>query len=70
MDTQKWIWIKCDGKVLECREVGPVIFRLKANSIPIKLTTRLVDDVEARRILRELLDLGLYEGGKVRDGDV
>lgn len=59
--------IHSDGRELTVRDAGPVIFRLRARDVPIKLNgCHVVDDDEARRELRELLDLGLYDGGTVR----
>lgn len=58
--------IKSTGAVLEVRDVGPVVFRLRAGAIPIKRNGwQIVEDDAARDILRELLALGIYEGGRV-----
>jgi len=55
-----------NGKLLEVRDVGPVIFRLTADRVPIKVNGhRLVEDDDARELLRELLATGSYEGGRV-----
>lgn len=54
------------GRELTVRDVGPVIFRLTAGAVPIKLNGyRIVEDDAARETLRGLLDLGLYAGGRV-----
>lgn len=54
--------IACDGRRLEVRDVGPVIVELRAPGVPIKAHgTRVVEDAEARALLRELLATGLYE---------
>ncbi len=54
------------GRVLEVRDVGPVIFRLTAGAVPIKVNGyRIVEDDAARETLRGLLDTGLYLGGRV-----
>lgn len=54
--------IHCDGKTLEIRDAGPVIMRLLAPSgQPIKLNGwRLLEDDEAREVLRGLLDMEVY----------
>jgi len=58
--------IRSTGAVLEVRDVGPVIFRLRAGTAPIKRNGwSIVEDDAAREILRELLALGIYDGGKV-----
>lgn len=57
-----------NGKLLEVRDVGPVIFRLVARrgGAPIKFNdSRVIDDGAAREILRELVDTGAYDGGRV-----
>lgn len=60
--------VKCDGKVLEVRDCGPVIYRLLASAVPIKVNGwQLMTDDEARKLLEELRDLKLYAGGRVRD---
>ncbi len=61
-------YVECDGRHIEVRDVGEVIFRLTTSGIPIKAHgTRLMKDDDARALLRELIDSGLYEGGKVND---
>lgn len=58
--------IVSNGKHLEVRDVSDVIFRLTANSIPInKHGYFLLEDNEARDLLRELLNTNFYEGGKI-----
>lgn len=54
--------IHCDGRTLEVRDAGPVIMRLLAPpGQPIKLNGwRLLEDDEAREVLRGLLDIGVY----------
>ncbi len=55
-----------NGKQLEVRDVGPVIFRLTAGPVPIKVNGyRIVEDDSARETLRGLLATGLYLGGRV-----
>ncbi len=58
--------IHSTGAVLEVRDAGPVIFRLHAGEVPIKVNGyRLLDDEPARDLLRDLLATGWYEGGRV-----
>ncbi len=60
--------IHSNGAVLEVRDLGPVVFRLRAVTVPIKVNGyRMVEDDAARDLLRELLACGLYEGGKVEE---
>lgn len=58
--------LHCDGRELTVRDVGPVIYRLRAvTRIPIKRNGyEVVEDDEAREVLRELLATELYEGEK------
>jgi hypothetical protein len=57
--------IHSTGKELTVRDVGPVIFRLTAGPVPIKRNGwSIVEDDVARDVLRELLSLGIYSGGK------
>ena len=59
--------VTCNGKRLEVRDVGPVIFELTARDVPIK-TDRpmmILNDVDARAMLRKLIDTGLYDGGRI-----
>lgn len=43
-----------------------MVFRLTAGATPIKANGwEIVDDAEARRRLRALLDTGLYTGGRI-----
>ncbi len=61
-------YVECDGRHLEVRDVGDIIFRLTTTGIPIKAHgTRLMKDDEVCALLRELIDSGLYKGGKVND---
>lgn len=54
--------IYCDGAILEIRDIGPVIFRLRAGRAPIKRHGyEILEDDEARKVLRELLDLNVHE---------
>lgn len=54
------------GRTLEVRDCGPVIFRLTAGAVPIKVNGwSIVEDDVARETLRDLLALGLYHGGRV-----
>jgi hypothetical protein len=56
----------CDGRELTVRDVGPVVFRLTASTIPLKPCGRqLMDEDVAHQMVREMLDSGLYEGGRV-----
>ncbi len=58
--------IHSTGRELTVRDVGPVIFRLTAGAVPIKVNGyRIVEDDAARETLRGLLDTGLYLGGRV-----
>lgn len=53
--------LRCDGRVLEVRDVGPVLLRVRAREIPVKGDPwRIVEDDEARRAVREVLATGLY----------
>jgi hypothetical protein len=58
--------IHSTGGVLEVRDVGPVIFRVRAGVAPIKRNGwEILEDGAAREVLRELLALGIYAGGRV-----
>ncbi len=58
--------IYSNGALLEVRDLGPVVFRLRAGRVPLKYNGyRILEDEAARDLLRELLATGLYEGGKV-----
>jgi hypothetical protein len=47
--------LHCNGRELEVRDVGPVVFRLTAGGAPIKLHGwQILDDDAARALLREL----------------
>jgi hypothetical protein len=47
--------LKCEGKVLEVREVGDVIYSLQANGVPLKCNGwRILEDDAARDLVREL----------------
>ena len=62
--------VKCDGKLLEVRDCGPVIYRLKAvpGGLPIKVNGyHIMEEGAARDLLRDLLALGEYEGSKVTE---
>lgn len=60
------ILIFCNGKELTARDAGPVLFRLTADTTPLKPHGfHLMEEPAARRLLRELLNSGLYTGGKV-----
>jgi len=55
-----------NGTILEARDVGPVVFRLRAGPIPIKVNGyQILEDDAARALLRDLLALGVHEGGRV-----
>lgn len=55
-----------NGKVMEVRDIGPVVFRLRAGEVPIKVNGyQLLEDDPARDLLRDLLATGWYEGGRV-----
>ena len=56
--------ITSNGEELSVRDVGPVILCLKrkAGGLPIKLNgTFLLEDDEARNVIRKQLDLKLYD---------
>lgn len=56
--------VVCDGRSLTVRDVGPVLLELRARSggPPLKLYVRsVVEDAEARALVRAQLDLGLYD---------
>lgn len=50
-----------NGRSLTVRDVGPVIFELKATSMPLPILNSIEDDGDARARLRDLLDSGRYE---------
>ena len=54
--------IKSNGKELEIRTVGPVIYRIRAGAVPIKVNGwQILEDDEARQLVTELNQTGLYE---------
>lgn len=54
--------IHSTGALLEVRDAGPVVFRLRAGEVPIRLNGWfLLEEDAARDVLRELLASGLYE---------
>lgn len=56
----------CDGSVLEVRDVGPVVFRLRAGRAPIKRHGyEILEDEAARAVVRELLTLDVHEKAEV-----
>ena len=57
--------VRSNGKELTVRDAGPVIFRLRAAASPLPLKDDVMEDADAKALLRELLASGLYEGGKV-----
>ena len=58
--------IHSNGKLLEVRDAGPVVFRLHAGEVPIKVNGYyIMEDDAARNLLRDLLATGWYEGGRV-----
>jgi hypothetical protein len=60
--------IHSTGAELTVRDAGPVVFRLRAGVVPIKLNGWfLLGEDEARDVLRGLLETGLYTGGRVRE---
>lgn len=51
-----------NGRVLEVRDAGPVLMRLRAGTCPIRFNGyHLLEDEAAREQLRDLLASGLYE---------
>lgn len=59
-------WLRSSGRVLEVREVGPVVMRLEANGrAPLPLIDVVESDEEARARLRGLLASGLYERAEI-----
>jgi hypothetical protein len=49
--------LKCDGRKLEVFDVGPAIYKLEADRVPIKLHgSFVVDDDVARDWVRQLVD--------------
>jgi hypothetical protein len=58
-------WLRCDGRMFEVRDVGPVLMRLMAlDGAPVaKSTNAVVEDDEARRTVREMLDSGRVTKG-------
>ena len=54
--------VHCDGRTLTVRDAGPVVFRMVARDAPIKVNGwRLLEDDDARALLRELLALKMYD---------
>lgn len=50
-----------NGRILEVRDVGPVVYRLRAGDVPIKFHGfRLMEDDDARDAVRAARDTGLY----------
>jgi hypothetical protein len=48
--------------MLEVRDVGPIVFSLRAGEVPIKVNGfEILEDDQARKLLRELIATGLYE---------
>jgi hypothetical protein len=53
--------IRSTGRDLEVFDISGPVFRLKAGPVPIKLNGwRIVEDDEARAIVKEQLATGLY----------
>lgn len=51
-----------NGRVLEVRDAGPVLMRLRAGACPIRFNGyHLLEDDAAREQLRALLGSGFYE---------
>jgi hypothetical protein len=51
--------IRCNGRELEVRDVGPVVYRLAASAVPIKLHGwRILEDDAARELLRQVQEAG------------
>ena len=51
-----------NGKVLEARDVGPVLVRFRADEVPIKFNGyALLSDAAAREKLEEVRASGLYK---------
>ena len=60
-----------NGRTLEVRDLSPILIqiRARANGPPIKVNgCRLMEDEEAREILRELIGSGWYDHRKFGDG--
>lgn len=58
--------IHSNGRTLEVRDAGPVVFRLTARDVPIKVNGYyLLEENPARDLLRDLLASGCYDGGRV-----
>lgn len=56
----KLIW--SDGRTLEIRDCGPVLYSLRAGDVPIKVNGyEILEDDQARKLLRDLLDTRLYQ---------
>lgn len=54
--------IHSTGAELTVRDLGPVLVRFQSDQVPLKFNGyRIVEDEEARRVVRELLDLGIYK---------
>jgi len=58
--------VRSNGSELTVRDTGPVVFRLRASpGAPLPLLDEVMEEEEARIILRTLLASRRYEGGKV-----
>jgi hypothetical protein len=56
--------LRCNGRELEVRDVGPVVCRLAAGAAPIKLHGwHLLDNDAARALLRDLVEAGACPSG-------
>lgn len=62
-------WIRSNGKRLEVREIGEVVYALQiceaGRNYPLPILDIIEDDPQARERLRSLLAMGLYE--RLRD---
>ena len=58
--------LRGDGRTLEVREVGQVVYRLTAGAYPIKFHGwRIVDEAEAREVLLDAKAAGAVSDGKL-----
>lgn len=58
--------LRGDGRTLEVREVGQVVYRLTASHFPIKFHGwRIADEAEAREVLLDAKAAGAVSDGKL-----
>lgn len=55
-------WIKSNGKKLEVRDVGPVLYEMVPRLHPLPILDKVLEDSEARELLQSLQRTGAYTG--------